>query len=86
MLIPQAGVAIGLATQAQRTFPELIGAGFGDMTYGDMILFVILAATIIYEVIGPVVTKIALKRAGEIPEADNVTPREKADAAAKVVQ
>lgn len=86
MLIPQAGVAIGLATQAQRTFPELIGAGFGDMTYGDMILFVILAATIIYEVIGPVVTKIALKRAGEIPEAGNITPREKADAAAKVAQ
>ena len=81
MLIPQAGVAIGLATQAQRTFPELVGPEFGTMTYGDMILFIILAATIIYEIIGPVVTKVALKKAGEIPEVDNLTPREKAEMA-----
>ena len=34
--------------------------------YGDSIRTVILCATLIYELIGPVVTKIALTKAGEI--------------------
>lgn len=55
-LIPQAGVAIGLSSVAMSVVPE----------YGATIRAVILCGTVIYELIGPVVTKIALKKAGEI--------------------
>jgi Kef-type K+ transport system membrane component KefB len=56
-LIPQAGVAIGMATLALTRLPA----------YGQRIQAVVLAGTLIYELVGPVVTKIALSRAGEIP-------------------
>ena len=59
-LFPQAGVAIGLATTANQTFP--------DANQASLVLAVILTATIIYELAGPVITKIALKKAGEITE------------------
>ena len=59
-LFPQAGVAIGLATTANQAFP--------DPHQGSLVLAVILTATIIYELAGPVITKIALKKAGEITE------------------
>ncbi len=55
-LIPQAGVAIGLATLAMTGIPE----------YGKEIQTIILSATVIYELIGPVAAKLALKKAGEI--------------------
>lgn len=55
-LIPQAGVAIGLATTSMTIVPE----------YGSMIRTVILCGTVIYELTGPIITKIALKKAGEI--------------------
>ena len=58
-LIPQAGVAIGLSLVAESVVPE----------YGAAIRAVVLCATLIYEMIGPVVTKLALKGAGEITEA-----------------
>lgn len=57
-LIPQAGVAIGLSLIASQTLPE----------YGKMIRAVILCATLVYELIGPAMTKIGLKKAGEIDE------------------
>lgn len=56
MLIPQAGVAIGLATTSMTVVPE----------HGAQIRTIILCATLIYELTGPVITKIALKKAGEI--------------------
>ena len=59
-LFPQAGVAIGLATTANQAF--------GDAHHASIVLAVILTATIIYELVGPVITKIALKKAGEIKE------------------
>lgn len=55
-LIPQAGVAIGLATTSMSIVPE----------YGAKIRTVILCGTVIYELTGPIITKIALKKAGEI--------------------
>ena len=55
-LLPQAGVAIGLSLAATTVVPE----------YGATIRAVILCATLIYELVGPVVSKIALKAAGEI--------------------
>ncbi|MFC4804404.1 cation:proton antiporter [Filifactor villosus] len=56
-LVPQAGVAIGLSLVAQKALP-------GD--YGNEIRTIILAATVIYEFIGPLITKKALIAAGEI--------------------
>ncbi len=55
-LVPQAGVAIGLATTAMTVVPD----------EGPYIRTIILCGTVIYELIGPVVTKLALKKAGEI--------------------
>jgi Kef-type K+ transport system membrane component KefB len=58
-LFPQAGVAIGMATLASQGFES-------NPEYGAMILAVALAATLVYELIGPVITKVALTQAGEI--------------------
>jgi Kef-type K+ transport system membrane component KefB len=55
-LLPQAGVAIGLATMAMTVVPD----------YGNEIRTVILSGTVIYELIGPVAAKLTLKKAGEI--------------------
>ncbi|MDD4112149.1 MAG: cation:proton antiporter [Clostridiaceae bacterium] len=55
-LIPQAGVAIGLASVAMSVVPE----------YGQKIRTIVLCGTVIYELVGPLVTKLALKKAGEI--------------------
>lgn len=58
-LIPQAGVAIGLSLAAANVVPE----------YATQIRTVILCGTLIYELIGPAVSKTCLKKAGEIKEA-----------------
>jgi len=55
-ILPQAGVAIGLSTVAERLVPA----------HGTEIKTIILAATLIFELIGPLMTKIALQKAGEI--------------------
>ncbi len=55
-LIPQEGVAIGLATSAAATLPE----------YGKKIQTIVLCGVVIYELIGPIITKMALIKAGEI--------------------
>jgi len=58
-LFPQAGVAIGMASLASQGFAE-------HPEYGAIILAVALSATVIYELAGPIFTKMALTRAGEI--------------------
>lgn len=55
-LLPQAGVAIGMAQLVTTALPK----------YGATIQAVVLCATLIYELLGPVATKIALTKAGEI--------------------
>ncbi|MDD2492426.1 MAG: cation:proton antiporter, partial [Bacilli bacterium] len=55
-LLPQAGVAIGMAKISSEALPK----------YSAQILAVVLCATLIYELVGPVVTKFALKKAGDI--------------------
>lgn len=55
-LLPQAGVAIGMAQLSLTVVPE----------YGEQIRAVVLCATLVYELIGPLLTKIALTKAGEI--------------------
>lgn len=56
-LIPQAGVAIGLSLIATQVLNPDMGMG---------IRAIILGATLIYELLGPIVTKASLKKAGEI--------------------
>ena len=58
MLVPQEGVSIGLSIAAATMFA-------GTML-GEQIRVVILATVLIYELTGPIITKLTLKRAGEI--------------------
>ena len=55
-LIPQAGVAIAMSQLVMPILPE----------YGEQIRAVILGATLVYELTGPLITKVALTKAGEI--------------------
>ncbi len=63
-ILSQAGVAIGLALIVKAEFAEL--GPMGEML-GSTVITTISATCIIFELIGPITTKIALKRAGEIP-------------------
>lgn len=54
-LVPQAGVAIGLSLLVGEALPS----------YGPQIRTIILAATVIYELVGPLCTKFAIFKAGE---------------------
>ncbi len=61
-LLSQAGVAIGLAILANN---EL--SAYSDMAYlGALIITIITLTTIIFEIIGPIGVRYALKKAGEI--------------------
>ena len=60
MLLPQAGVAIGMA-QVVSTDPAMTA-------YAPAVTAVVLSATLIYELVGPLITKWALKKSGEIEE------------------
>lgn len=55
-LLPQAGVAIGMAQLSLTVVPE----------YGEQIRAVVLCATLVYELVGPLLTKLSLQKAGEI--------------------
>lgn len=55
-LIPQAGVAIAMSQLVMGVLP----------TYGEQIRAVVLCATLVYELTGPLITKAALTKAGEI--------------------
>lgn len=54
-LIPQAGVAIGLSLIASREIPD---------PHGAMIRTIILGATIVYELVGPLLAKFSLTKTG----------------------
>lgn len=54
-IVPQAGVALGMALVARDALPELQG----------QILPLVVATTVVFEVLGPVLTRLALLRAGE---------------------
>jgi len=54
-LLPQAGVAIGMALVASNHFPE----------YRQLLLTVVISSTVFFEIVGPVFTRLALERAGK---------------------
>lgn len=56
-LIPQAGVAIGLAFLGERLLPEKTG---------KLLLTIILSSSVLYEMVGPLCAKIALFMSGSI--------------------
>ena len=56
-LLPQAGVAIGLAILAGQQFNSNIGT---------TIIMVVMTATFLMEIIGPICVKIGVKKAGEV--------------------
>lgn len=55
-LTPQAGVALGIGLVAKATFPD----------YGNYIFTVIAATTVVFELVGPLLTKYCLIKAEEI--------------------
>ncbi len=54
-LLPQAGVALGLGLIAAQRFPEV----------GEGLLSMLVGTTFAFEVLGPIATRIALRRSGE---------------------
>jgi len=56
-LLPQAGVAIGLAILAGQQF---------NSSLGHTIIMVVMTATFLMEIIGPILVKIGVKKAGEV--------------------
>ena len=59
-LLPQAGVALGMAAEA------------AELSDGHMVRNVVLFSVLVYELVGPTLTKLALTAAGEIiPEGRN---------------
>ncbi len=56
-LLPQAGLALGMALLVNDRLPEL----------GQWVLPLIISTTVVFEIVAPVVTRLSLWRAGEIP-------------------
>lgn len=67
-LLPQAGVALGMAIKAE----EKLG---GEL--GSLIASITLFAVLIYELFGPVLTKMALTKAGDIKPEGKTSARKK---------
>lgn len=55
-LLPQAGIAIGMALLVSERFPEI----------GELVLTIAVSTTVLFELIGPFVTKRYLEKAGEM--------------------
>ena len=64
-LFPQAGVALGMAIKAQTLGAE-----------GAIVANITLFGVLIYELVGPLLTKLALQKAGEIKPEGRVSARE----------
>ena len=71
-LLPQAGVAIGMA--------QMVAASDLPQTLSAQVVTVALFATLVYELAGPVLTKFALAKAGEI-STENLGKKKKTAAA-----
>ena len=65
-LLPQAGVALGMAMKAVELGPE-----------GNIVRNITLFAVLVYEIVGPFLTKVALTKAGDINSEGKVSSRGK---------
>jgi Kef-type K+ transport system membrane component KefB len=59
-LLPQAGVAIGLAIVSGQVFAE----PFADLTH--IVIMVVMTATFLMEILGPMLVKVGVRKAGEV--------------------
>jgi Kef-type K+ transport system membrane component KefB len=66
-LLPQAGVALGMAIKAVELGPD-----------GAIVRNITLFAVLVYEIVGPFLTKVALTKAGDIKEEGKTSAREEA--------
>lgn len=64
-LLPQAGVALGMAIKASTLGAE-----------GEIVANITLFAVLVYEIVGPTLTKIALDKAGEIDHTGKTSARD----------
>ena len=64
-LLPQAGVALGMAIKAEAIGPE-----------GAIVANITLFSVLVYELVGPYLTKIALMKAGEIKPEGKTSARD----------
>ncbi|MBR4069023.1 MAG: cation:proton antiporter [Clostridia bacterium] len=64
-LLPQAGVALGMAIKAIELGPD-----------GAIVRNITLFAVLIYEIVGPYLTKVALTKAGDIREEGRISARD----------
>jgi len=83
-ILSQAGVAIGLSLIIRKDFSELaerpeVAAAVKALPAGEKLLYdpramgaalitTIMATCIVFEIVGPILTKVALRKAGEIPD------------------
>lgn len=70
-LLPQVGVALALALAISKEF-NLPQYGKQGSTMATIVINVLLFTTIITEIVGPLLTRLALKKAGEVNGADNI--------------
>lgn len=73
-LFPQAGVALGMAIKVKAEF----GVTYPEV--GNIVANITLFSVLIYELVGPYLTKISLLKAGEIEPEGAVSARDKARA------
>jgi len=64
-ILSQAGVAIGLSLIVKQEFTSLSAWG---ASIGTTVITAITATSIIFEIVGPILTKVGLQKAGEIPD------------------
>ena len=62
-LLSSSSLAIGLTIQVSQQFPEI----------ASQVTAVVLAGVIVFEIIGPILARTALIRAGKVPAADLIT-------------
>lgn len=75
-ILSQAGVAIGLSLIVKHEF-GLLDAEYNlphAVTIGATVLTTVTATCVFFEVVGPLLTKVALKKAGEIPHEESEQP------------
>jgi Kef-type K+ transport system membrane component KefB len=68
-LFAQGGIAVGLSIMASQRLGDV--SVTAQMSIGDLIIFAVTATTLIVQLLGPPMTKLAIKLAGEIDK--NVT-------------
>ena len=70
-LLPQAGVALGMAIKAEAAF---VGA---NAHIGVIVANITLFAVLVYELIGPTLTKMSLLKSGDIKPEEKISSRDK---------